>query len=74
MDARGRRVHDHGRGAVRSRARGTGGADPPGDLDKNVVLADGATIGVDRDRDLARGFTVTDSGITIVGKGVHVEA
>ena len=43
-------------------------------LDKNVVLADGATIGVDRDRDLARGFTVTDSGITIVGKGVHVEA
>ncbi|WP_029145058.1 glucose-1-phosphate adenylyltransferase [Microbacterium luticocti] len=43
-------------------------------LDKNVVLADGATVGVDRERDLARGFTVTDSGITIVGKGVHVEA
>nr|WP_274635725.1 glucose-1-phosphate adenylyltransferase [Microbacterium bovistercoris] len=42
-------------------------------LDKNVVLADGATVGVDRERDLSRGFTVTDSGITIVGKGVHVD-
>ena len=41
-------------------------------LDKNVVLDDGATVGVDRDRDLERGFTVTDSGITVVGKGVHV--
>jgi len=43
-------------------------------LDKNVVLADGATVGVDRERDLDRGFTVTDSGITIVGKGTHVAA
>lgn len=42
-------------------------------LDKNVVLGTGATVGVDRDRDLARGFTVTDSGITVVGKGVHVD-
>ncbi len=42
-------------------------------IDKNVVLADGATIGVDRERDLARGFTVTDSGITVVGKNVRVE-
>jgi glucose-1-phosphate adenylyltransferase len=42
-------------------------------LDKNVVLADGATVGVDRDRDLARGFTVTDTGITIVGKNVRVD-
>ena len=41
-------------------------------LDKDVVLDDGATVGVDRDRDLERGFTVTDSGITVVGKGVHV--
>ncbi|GAA3769716.1 glucose-1-phosphate adenylyltransferase [Microbacterium kribbense] len=41
-------------------------------LDKNVVLDDGATVGVDRERDLERGYTVTDSGITIVGKGVHV--
>jgi glucose-1-phosphate adenylyltransferase len=42
-------------------------------LDKNVVLADGATVGVDRERDLARGFTVTDSGITVVGKGVVID-
>ncbi|NYF16222.1 glucose-1-phosphate adenylyltransferase [Microbacterium sp. AK009] len=42
-------------------------------LDKNVVMADGATVGVDRERDLARGFTVTDSGITVVGKGVFVD-
>ncbi|KRA23176.1 glucose-1-phosphate adenylyltransferase [Microbacterium sp. Root61] len=43
-------------------------------LDKNVELAAGATVGVDRERDLERGFTVTDSGITIVGKNVRVEA
>ena len=42
-------------------------------LDKNVVLTEGATVGVDREKDLARGFTVTDSGITVVGKGVRVE-
>ena len=42
-------------------------------LDKNVVLEDGATVGVDRERDVSRGFTLTDSGITVVGKGVRVE-
>ena len=42
-------------------------------LDKNVELAPGATVGVDRERDLARGFTVTDSGITVVGKNVRVD-
>lgn len=41
-------------------------------LDKDVIVAEGASIGVDRDRDLARGFSVTESGITVVGKGVHV--
>ncbi len=41
-------------------------------LDKSVVVADGASIGVDRERDLARGFTVSDSGITVVAKGVLV--
>lgn len=43
-------------------------------LDKNVELAPGATVGVDRERDLARGFTITDSGITVVGKNFRVEA
>ncbi|WP_106209606.1 glucose-1-phosphate adenylyltransferase [Glaciihabitans tibetensis] len=41
-------------------------------LDKDVVVAEGASVGVDADLDRARGFTVTDSGITVVGKGVHV--
>ena len=41
-------------------------------LDKKVILEDGATVGVDRERDLERGFTVTDSGITVVGKGVRI--
>ncbi|MDC4233210.1 glucose-1-phosphate adenylyltransferase [Actinomyces sp. B33] len=38
-------------------------------LDKHVEVHEGASIGLDRDRDLERGFTVTDSGITIVPKG-----
>jgi glucose-1-phosphate adenylyltransferase len=43
-------------------------------LDKDVVLAPGAQVGVDREVDEARGFTVTESGITVVGKGVRVDA
>lgn len=41
-------------------------------LDKDVVVTSGAHVGVDHDRDRARGFTVTESGLTVVGKGVRV--
>ncbi|MFZ4895186.1 glucose-1-phosphate adenylyltransferase [Plantibacter sp. Mn2098] len=41
-------------------------------LDKDVVVTAGARVGVDHDRDRARGFTVTESGLTVVGKGVRV--
>ena len=42
-------------------------------LDKEVVVKPGAVIGVDHVADRDRGFTVTDGGITVVGKGVTVE-
>jgi len=42
-------------------------------LDKEVVVRPGATVGVDRTADLARGFTISESGITVVGKGILVE-
>jgi glucose-1-phosphate adenylyltransferase len=38
-------------------------------LDKNVVVLEGATVGVDKQHDLARGFVVSSGGITVVGKG-----
>jgi glucose-1-phosphate adenylyltransferase len=41
-------------------------------LDKNVVVPDGAAVGVDKDHDRARGFAVSDGGITVVGKGQPV--
>ncbi len=42
-------------------------------LDKNVVVADGAQIGVNQKDDLERGFTVSETGITVVAKGAKVE-
>jgi glucose-1-phosphate adenylyltransferase len=41
-------------------------------LDKNVVVPDNAQVGVNEEEDRARGFTVSDSGITVVGKGITV--
>jgi glucose-1-phosphate adenylyltransferase len=38
-------------------------------LDKNVVVLEGATVGVDKDRDRARGLVVSAGGVTVVGKG-----
>ena len=41
-------------------------------IDKNVRVPAGATIGLDHDLDRARGFKVTESGITVLSKGQHV--
>ena len=41
-------------------------------LDKNVLVEPGATVGVDLDDDRARGYTISDGGITVVGKGITV--
>ncbi|MGW6131721.1 glucose-1-phosphate adenylyltransferase [Cellulomonas sp. NPDC055163] len=42
-------------------------------IDKNVIVPERARIGLDREHDLARGFTVTESGITVVPKGHVIE-
>jgi glucose-1-phosphate adenylyltransferase len=41
-------------------------------LDKNVVVPNGAEIGVDLEADRARGFTVSEGGVTVLGKGQTV--
>jgi len=38
-------------------------------IDGNVVLPPHATVGVDRALDLSRGFTLSESGVTVVPKG-----
>ena len=40
-------------------------------LDKNVIVPDGAQIGVDLDKDRLH-YTVTDAGIVVLGKGQQV--
>jgi glucose-1-phosphate adenylyltransferase len=42
-------------------------------IDKNVYVPPGAKIGVDRELDISRGFTVTDSGLTILSKGQIID-
>ena len=41
-------------------------------LDKNVVVPPGARIGFDRAEDEANGYTVTESGLTVLAKGQKV--
>jgi glucose-1-phosphate adenylyltransferase len=41
-------------------------------LDKNVIVPEGARIGMDHNEDRARGFHVTESGITVIGKGQRI--
>jgi glucose-1-phosphate adenylyltransferase len=38
-------------------------------LDTNVTVQEGATVGVDKQRDRARGLVVSSGGITVVGTG-----
>jgi glucose-1-phosphate adenylyltransferase len=42
-------------------------------IDKNVVVPDGVSIGLDPEADAKAGFTVTDDGITVLGKGQPIE-
>ena len=42
-------------------------------IDKNMVIPPGATLGINKEEDLARGFTVTDSGLTVAPKNFKFE-
>jgi glucose-1-phosphate adenylyltransferase len=37
-------------------------------IDKGVCIPDGQTVGYDREADLARGYTVTETGLTVIAK------
>ena len=43
-------------------------------IDKNVSIPENARIGLDPEEDRARGLTVTESGLVIIGKGQVVPA
>jgi glucose-1-phosphate adenylyltransferase len=53
---------DVGRGAVVQNAI----------VDKNVIIGDGVSLGVDPEADRARGLTLTPGGVVVVGKGERV--
>jgi glucose-1-phosphate adenylyltransferase len=42
-------------------------------IDKNVVVPPRTQIGLDAEQDRARGFHVTPSGLTVIGKGTVIE-
>ncbi len=42
-------------------------------IDKRVKIPAGAMIGFDPEQDRARGFTVTEKGITVIAKAEGVE-
>lgn len=42
-------------------------------IDKNVKIPEYAVVGVDHKLDRARGFTVTDSGIVVIGKSDSIQ-
>ncbi|QEU11931.1 glucose-1-phosphate adenylyltransferase [Dermabacter vaginalis] len=42
-------------------------------IDKDIDIPPRTQIGLNREEDLARGWTVTDSGITVIGKGTIIE-
>ncbi len=42
-------------------------------IDKNVSIPDGTEIGYSLENDLCRGFTITDSGLVVIGKNDFVK-
>jgi glucose-1-phosphate adenylyltransferase len=43
-------------------------------IDKGVQVPRGVRIGVNLDEDRARGFTISDNGIVVIGKGEVIRA
>jgi glucose-1-phosphate adenylyltransferase len=41
-------------------------------IDKNVRVPAGCRIGLDHEHDRARGFTVSESGVVVIGKGDEI--
>jgi glucose-1-phosphate adenylyltransferase len=43
-------------------------------IDKDVVVPSGERIGFDREHDVARGFTITEGGLTVIPKAENIAA